>query len=64
VSRINPADIDFEEWARRAFSRWQLREGEKDEHDRLNHNRYIIENGDPETESAITALEEGWRKAR
>jgi len=42
------------------YRRWQKREEEKDEGARVAHNTLIIENGDPECEKVIAALEQGW----
>lgn len=64
MSRIVPPDEDFEEWANRAFLRWQLREEKKDGLLQARYNKLIIETGDPETEAAVTALELGWREGR
>lgn len=64
MSRISPPDTDFEEWANRAFLRWQLREERKDALTHARHDKAIIENGDPETEAAVTALEQGWKEGR
>jgi hypothetical protein len=64
VSRIAPPDDDFAEWANRSFLRWQRCEEKKDGLSQARHNKLIIENGDPETEAAVTALEQGWNEGR
>lgn len=63
MSRIS-APGDFEEWAHHAFLRWQLREERKDGLSQARHNKLVVENGDPETEAAVTALEQGWKDGR
>ncbi|CEJ87887.1 hypothetical protein HYPGJ_31444 [Hyphomicrobium sp. GJ21] len=47
-----------------AYRRWQRREEANDNQVSAAHNRLIIENGDPECEKVIAALEEGWSEGR
>ncbi len=42
------------------YRRWQKREEAKDKGQQVAHNTLIIENGDPECEKVIAALEQGW----
>ncbi|MBS0234829.1 MAG: hypothetical protein JSR99_15240 [Proteobacteria bacterium] len=51
----------FDEIARKAYRRWQTTEEKKDATETAGHNRLLIENGDPELEQVICALEQGWR---
>jgi hypothetical protein len=62
VSRIDAANFDFEEWADRAYRRWQQNEEAKDADKTVAHNRLLVENGDPELDHVIGALEQGWRE--
>mgnify|MGYP001600931384 CR=1 FL=1 len=64
MSRIAPPDADFKEWANRAFLRWQLREEQKDDLSQARQHKLVIETGDPESEAAATALEQGWNEGR
>jgi len=52
------------EAARRAYRRWQRREEARDQADCACHNRLLIENGDPELEVVVSALEQGWKEGR
>lgn len=47
-----------------AYRRWQKREEAKDALVTSAHNRLVIENGDPEIEAAVQALEQGWIDGR
>ena len=56
---VPPGDF-FDDEARAAYFRWQRREERKDKAEQSAHNKLVIENGDPECEMAIAALERGW----
>ena len=57
-------DLFFDELGRLAYRRWQNAEQAKDAGETAAHNRLIIENGDPECERLIAALEQGWSGGR
>jgi hypothetical protein len=57
-------DLFFDDVAREAFRRWQRKEEAKDAGETADHNRLLIENGDPEMEEVIAALEQGWSAGR
>jgi hypothetical protein len=46
------------------FRRWQRREENRDRREQAHFNKLVIENGDPECEAVIAALEEGWKEGR
>ncbi len=60
MSQPDQTDLFFDELAREAYRRWQMREEDKDGQAQAAHNKLIIENGDPECEKVIAALEKGW----
>lgn len=55
-----PPEKFFSEKARAAYRRWQKAKERNDDLAQALHNRRTIENGDPECEQVITALEQGW----
>ncbi len=61
MSGNNQPDPFFEDLGREAYQRWQERQEAKDKETQTAHNKLVIENGDPELEAAISALEQGWR---
>lgn len=57
-------DWFFDELGREVFRRWQKKEEAKDAAEVAAHNTLLIENGDPELEEVIAALEQGWTRGR
>lgn len=64
MSGSKQRDLFFDDLAREAYRRWQRREEANDNKDDAAHNRLLIENGDPELERVIAALEQGWTEGR
>ncbi|MBS0232545.1 MAG: hypothetical protein JSR99_03555 [Proteobacteria bacterium] len=59
-----PPDDFFTEQGREAYRRWQQGQEREDAFARSAHSKLIIENGDPECEKVIAALEQGWSEER
>jgi len=57
-------DPSFEDFEEEVYRRWQKREEANDKQVQAHHNKLIIENGDPECEKVIAALEKGWTGER
>ncbi len=57
-------DLFFDELGREAYRRWQRRQEANDNNAQAAHNKLVIENGDPECEKVIAALEQGWLESR
>jgi hypothetical protein len=64
VSGDKQPDLPFEDFEAEGYRRWQKREEGKDNQAQSAHNKLIIENGDPEMEQAVAALEQGWLEGR
>lgn len=64
LSHPEQPDLFFDDLAREAYRHWQKREEAKDAAKTSAHNRLVIENGDPEIEAAVQALEQGWIDGR
>ena len=63
MSRSTPPDFYYDH-LQEVYRRWQKREETKDANEDAAHNRLVIENGDPECEKVIAALEQRWIEGR
>lgn len=64
MSGSDQPELFFDDLDREAYRRW-LRDAEERDSVRVaRHNRLVIENGDPELDEVIAALEQGWKEGR
>lgn len=64
MSGSDQPELFFDDLAREAYRRWQKEEEERELARVARHNQRVIENGDPELEVVISALEQGWKEGR
>lgn len=62
MSGSDQPELFVDDLAREAYRRWQREEEERDSVRVARHNRLVIENGDPELDVVISALEQGWNE--
>lgn len=64
MSDSKQPELPFDDFEPEVYRRWQKHEEVKDDQVQSARNKLIIENGDPEMEQVVAALEQGWREGR